>query len=102
MTIGISLCSSCKHFHFKDWGKNACDAYPNGIPAEVFMLEVDHRKPYKGDHGIQFEPGKNAYEKYSSYQIMLKIDKGLPLDADVQEKPPAAKRPKRTKKKGRP
>lgn len=44
-------CILCKHYTFA----KTCDAYPDGIPDEIFTGEVDHTKPYKGDHGIQFE-----------------------------------------------
>jgi len=31
-----------------------CNAYPEGIPKAILTNKVDHRKPYRGDHGIQF------------------------------------------------
>jgi hypothetical protein len=34
----------------------ACAAFPDGIPDAIATGEVEHRKPYAGDHGIQFEP----------------------------------------------
>lgn len=51
------ICMQCKHlikpppgeFGFK------CDAFPDGIPEEIFSGEVEHTKPYPGDHGIMFE-----------------------------------------------
>jgi|TARA_R100000789_G_C3016799_1_gene152592 hypothetical protein len=53
------ICLNCKHL---DWdlkyGKGwYCEAYPDGwgIPEEIIMGEVDHKKPFKGDNGIQFE-----------------------------------------------
>jgi len=35
-----------------------CEAYPDGIPAEILTGRVDHSEPYKGDHGIQFKPAE--------------------------------------------
>jgi len=46
-------CLDCKHF---DRETSFCDAFPEGIPDEIFLGDHDHRKPYKGDNGIQFEP----------------------------------------------
>lgn len=48
--ILISQCAYCKH---KGYGK-FCDAFDE-IPRDVLLNKVDHRKPIKGDRGIQFE-----------------------------------------------
>ena len=47
-------CLDCKNF-IND-KKFTCNAFPDGIPDEIITGEVSHTKPYKGDHGIQFEP----------------------------------------------
>ncbi|MEA2014654.1 MAG: hypothetical protein U9N38_05050 [Thermodesulfobacteriota bacterium] len=46
-------CIKCKHYH-RDVS-NTCDAFPDGIPIKFLQDNLDHREPYKGDHGIQFE-----------------------------------------------
>ena len=51
------LCEECKHQYIDNKKRiYACNAYPNGIPMEIIRNIVDHRKPYKGDNGIQYEP----------------------------------------------
>ena len=45
-------CLNCRHYQ----GVQTCEAFPDEIPFEIYSGEVDHRKPYPGDGGIQFEP----------------------------------------------
>jgi hypothetical protein len=47
-----NLCSMCAHF-MKD---RRCEAFPNGIPRDIYFMEVIHTKPYPGDNGILFKP----------------------------------------------
>lgn len=45
------LCGTC--IHWKDG--RVCAAYPNGMPDEIWNGDVDHRRPYPGDRGIQYK-----------------------------------------------
>lgn len=48
------VCTFCRHLML---GKlRACDAFPDGIPFEIWDGKNDHRKPFEGDRGIQFQP----------------------------------------------
>lgn len=53
-------CYDCKHLHpRRNWepgSPRTCDAFPQGIPREIWFDGVEHREPYPDDHGIQFEP----------------------------------------------
>jgi len=53
MTIETPLCGLCKH-RIGAWSCKAFDI----IPHEIMFNRVDHKKPYKGDHGILFEGKK--------------------------------------------
>lgn len=35
--------------------KNACTAFPDGIPEEIYNNRYDHTQPYPGDAGIRFD-----------------------------------------------
>ena len=52
----VVKCETCKHYRLNDDKPYAtCDAFPDGIPREIFAEEKDHIEPYKGDNGIMFE-----------------------------------------------
>ena len=57
-------CILCAHYQMG----GTCDAFPDGIPGEIFDGRVDHAQPYAGDHGIQFKPlnvEDNAQSRWS-------------------------------------
>lgn len=53
------VCGYCKHLDIDNSepikGGNVCSAFPAGIPDEIWLGKNDHKKPFEGDHGIQFE-----------------------------------------------
>ena len=61
MTIGPApICLRCRHLQQDDdapIGTPArCDAFPHGIPREIYIGGFDHRKEFPGDGGVRFEP----------------------------------------------
>lgn len=53
--FGEPQCERCKHIHYDKPGFT-CDAFPDGIPGAILHGGHDHRKPFPGDGGIEFEP----------------------------------------------
>lgn len=49
------VCVVCKHLILEK-GPLRCKAFPEGIPENITLGGNDHKKPFKGDHGIQFSP----------------------------------------------
>lgn len=49
------VCAMCKHLRIAKG--RTCDAFPakDSIPDPIWLGEDNHRTPYNGDHGIQFE-----------------------------------------------
>ena len=45
------LCKKCENYIFD----KKCEAFPKGIPQEVFNGTHDHKKPFKGDNGIRYK-----------------------------------------------
>lgn len=62
------VCGLCKHFRAMsrlegnflagESPNPKCDAFPDGIPLEIWDGKNKHTDPVDGDHGIQFERGK--------------------------------------------
>jgi len=54
-------CRHCKHFRPKSIH---CTAFPDGqgIPLAILDMEADHRDPFPGDNGIQWEPREPGIE----------------------------------------
>jgi hypothetical protein len=63
-TVAAPTCGGCKHLRgtLRD---PKCDAFPAGIPWEILLSQKDHRQPYPGDNGIQFEPKDKSATDYA-------------------------------------
>lgn len=48
------VCSLCRHLDRS--GERRCAAFPDSIPLVIWTGQNNHRKPFPGDHGIQFAP----------------------------------------------
>ena len=60
-----STCIYCKHLS----DKFKCLAFPDGIPEEILTGDHDHKKPFEGDNGIQFEPKKEGEDEHGKNRI---------------------------------
>jgi hypothetical protein len=48
------ICFDC----VRETGYRKCEAFPDEIPLEIWLGDNNHKKPFPGDHGLQFK----AYE----------------------------------------
>jgi len=54
--LKIPQCSKCLNKYKPDGTRiMKCKAFPAGIPEEIILNEISHKKPYPGDNGILFE-----------------------------------------------
>ena len=58
MTPRSPDCLKCKHFHYADYAENTCNAYPRGIPENIFSSIIEHKTSNGNDNGIFYEPKK--------------------------------------------
>jgi len=54
-SIDAPMCIKCAHFQDLI-EKPKCNAFPDGIPDEIWEEGFNHRNPFPGDDGILFEP----------------------------------------------
>lgn len=73
-------CLSCSHYRspmeHPGVPDHTCDAFPDHIPNEIWGDVADHRKPYPGDHGIQWEASPGQTFPQWALKIGPKLAKG--------------------------
>lgn len=71
MTIASKpLCVVCRHFKPGQPGL-PCDAFPKGVPEDILINTLDHRKPVEGDQGVQFEVREGQEAKLEEVLEMI-------------------------------
>ncbi len=48
-------CITCERFHEEDETRPTCDAFPNGIPGDLWLGKVSHEEQYTNED-LLYEP----------------------------------------------
>ena len=68
-------CMSCEHFMGPTEGGLMCLAYIFGITDEILTGKVDHRQPYEGDHGVQWQEAANWQQYLKDAEAIIRENK---------------------------
>lgn len=52
-SVVAPICIACTRMRADG---SSCDAFPHGVPNAILSYRHDHREPYRGDHGLTFDP----------------------------------------------
>jgi hypothetical protein len=66
--LTIPMCVFCRHRPLRIDQPLSCLAFPDGIPRDILELQLDHRRAFPGDHGVQFE----ARDAEAAHMVMLR------------------------------
>ncbi len=89
--VRLSQCAVCRHKHR---GAATCDAFPQGIPADILRNERSHAEPVAGDGGLTLDPIEVDREVFEA-MTQLPFPAGEISYSDVEERWPPATRTSR-------
>lgn len=69
----LPICFECARLRGVQLVGYTCEAFPKGIPTDILVNAADHRKPYEGDHGLQFVPQEGASDNEFGPEVRPKL-----------------------------
>ncbi len=65
-------CYDCVHFRGAKAG--ICKSFPDQIPEKIWSGKSQHREPFPGDQGVQFEPRTSEFLTISQVANVLRVN----------------------------
>lgn len=75
-SIGPTICMSCTRWHRGGLMVEipaTCDAFPDGIPLNIFPGQDDHRQPVEGDNGLQYDQDPKLVNLFQTWEAMRTV-----------------------------
>jgi hypothetical protein len=81
-------CHGCRHFAWASLDSDRCAAFPDGIPAAIWLGEHDHAEPFDGDGGVRRAPLTDAHAQSSPVESRNQAWSKRPVERFAHEKDP--------------
>lgn len=77
-TMGPTLCMSCQRLIRQDnlgplESTQICEAFPDGIPMDIWPEGGDHRQPVEGDNGLLYQADSQKSALFDVWEALRTV-----------------------------